>query len=521
MKVGIVAVYVDYNRRGAHHRGLLQPQIGPLVAALLPPDADVEIVNDAWDEPDWRAHYDLLFISCLHSDFDRARQISHYWRRRGAKTVFGGTMASTYPEMCLPFFDAIAMGDAEGVVRQIYEDASHNRLKPVYVAGPFDPASSPVPRFDLACDTQVLPLSLEATRGCPFSCEFCGLTAVGTRYHPRPVELVVRDIVEGQRMLRGRVAAWKNVVVAFVDNNLGGDLRFLRRLCAALAPMRLRWGAAMTFNCIADPDIVKTIAAAGCRFLFVGLESFNPATLADMRKQQNVVDKMRRALECCRRHGILVLSGLLLSPEVDDPDYIRSIPEHLVASGLHIPTFIAFESPIPGTPKFHRLAAPDAQTFLPDALLRDFHGYTLVQRPRFSSPSAFVDEFRKVRSIAFRPQARLRKLIDDLPLMLGAGRWDTALTDVAQMCVVGPPPDDGRSYLAGSEPAPPEAGRVPLTDLDFESHEQRDAVVAPWRVTDERGDVLPAWRASTALFDRRGHLSPAARQLVAEDWARA
>ena len=86
MKVGIVAVYVDYNRRGEHHRGLLQPQIGPLIAALLPPDADVEIISDTWDEPNWDRQYDLLFISALHSDFDRARQISHYWRRRGAQT---------------------------------------------------------------------------------------------------------------------------------------------------------------------------------------------------------------------------------------------------------------------------------------------------------------------------------------------------------------------------------------------------------------------------------------------------
>ena len=109
MRVGIISVFVYFHRRGAHHRGVLQPQIGPLIAALLPPDADVEIVNDAWDEPDWTKDYDLLFIGCLHSDFDRARQISHYWRRRGAKTVFGGIMASTYADLCQPYFDSVVV----------------------------------------------------------------------------------------------------------------------------------------------------------------------------------------------------------------------------------------------------------------------------------------------------------------------------------------------------------------------------------------------------------------------------
>lgn len=515
MKVGIIAVYVDYNRRGEHHRGLLQPQIGPLIAALLPAGADVEIVNDTWDEPNWNAEYDLLFISALHSDFDRARQISHYWRRRGAQTVFGGTLASTYPDMCRPFFDAIVIGDAEGVVPRIYDDACRGRLDPVYVSTPYDAAHVPVPRFDLICERQVLPLSFEVTRGCPFSCEFCGLTAVGTRYHVRPVELVVRDILEGQRMLRGRVAAWKRVVVAFVDNNLGGNLRYLDRLCTAIGPLRLRWGAALTFNCIADPDVVRMIAAAGCRFLFVGLESFNPAALADMRKHQNVVAHMQRALECCRRHGILVLSGLLLSPEVDDVDYIRSIPRHLAASGLHVPTFIAFESPIPGTPKFHRLSSSNESPFLPGALLRDFNGYTLVQRPRFATPHVFVEEYKRVLAAAYAPRARVRKLLDDLPLLMTGRRWDTALTDIAQMCVVGAPSHVGRTYLAGSEPPPPEASSVPLTDADFDSREERDAVMEPWRVTDDRGDVLPAWRASATVFDRAGRVSPVLRQLVA------
>lgn len=53
MKVGVIAVFTDYHRRGAHHRGVLQPQIGPLIAALLPDDAEIHVVNDTWEEPDF------------------------------------------------------------------------------------------------------------------------------------------------------------------------------------------------------------------------------------------------------------------------------------------------------------------------------------------------------------------------------------------------------------------------------------------------------------------------------------
>src|SRR5439155_18149013 len=122
MRVGIISVFTDYHRRGRHHRGFLQPQVGALIAALLPPQVDCEVINDTWTDPDWSRDYDLLFLSCLHSDFDRARQVSHYWRRRGAKTVLGGPMATLYPDLCAPYFDAAVSGDPEATIPAVHED---------------------------------------------------------------------------------------------------------------------------------------------------------------------------------------------------------------------------------------------------------------------------------------------------------------------------------------------------------------------------------------------------------------
>ena len=97
MRVGIVSVFVDYHRRGRKNPHSPQPQIGPLLAGLLPRDIEIAVVNETSQDLDWKRDYDLLFISSLHSDMDRARQISHYWRRRGAKTVIGGSFASSFP----------------------------------------------------------------------------------------------------------------------------------------------------------------------------------------------------------------------------------------------------------------------------------------------------------------------------------------------------------------------------------------------------------------------------------------
>lgn len=504
MRVGVIFVYVDYNRKGERSQGLLQPQIGPLIAALLPPDVEVDLVNETRKSPDWNKDYDLLFLTCAHSDFDRARQISHYWRRRGAKTVFGGVFASTYPNLCLPYFDAVCIGDAEATVPAVYEDFSRGALRPVYYGTPFDPARVPVPRLDLLADQQLLPLSIEVTRGCPFSCDFCVLTGIGTRFHTRPIELVMRDLSRGQALLTGLVPRYKLAMGAFYDNNLGGNLPYLRRFCDELARKRFWWGTAITFNVLTDESIVKALSRAGCRFLFVGLESFNPRAIADMRKHQNRIDKTRSMLDTCRKHGILVQAGLMVSATTDDADYIESIPDHLVRAGMHLPTFLCFESPIPGTPYFHSLASKaDAPALMPNTRLYDYAGYSVVVRPQRETLSTFIETYKDALQRTFTPAARWRKLWTDVPTLLSNGYWDTAMVDIVQNAgLFFRQPHPERTYIPGSDVIPPDLATVPLVDDDFDSEEQRRAIMEPWSVTDACGHVLPRWRTSQKVHGR-------------------
>jgi radical SAM family protein len=514
MRVGIIFVYVDFHRKGRHHRGVLQPQIGPLIAALLPADIEIDVINDTWEDPDWTKDYDLLFISSLHSDFDRARQISHYWRRRGAKTVYGGIMASTYSHLCRPFFDAVVVGDPEGCVQQVYKDFCEGTLQPIYTSSVYDATKVPVPRFELSANKQLIPIAIEATRGCPFTCEFCALTGIGTRFHIRPPELVVRDIKEAQSKLRGLVPTYKLYTAVFNDNNIGGNLSHLKRLCEAITPLRMYWGSAITFNALTDPEVVKGLSRAGCRSVFMGLESFNPEAIADMGKYQNAIDQTKRVFDQCRKNGILIISGLMINPLIDDCSYMQTIPNHLEESGLHVPSFICFECPIPGTHHFYRVASEETPAFLPNALLRDFTGYTLVTKPKREPLDVFVDGYKRLMDAAYSRKARLRKLAIELPRLLFEGFSSTALFDILlQKSTVWQPHPD-RTYLAGTDVPPPEATNVPLTEDDFESEEERRAIMEPWRVSDAEGRVLPEWRMSTKVFEPQGRISASAQELM-------
>ncbi|MGB9378403.1 MAG: radical SAM protein, partial [Mycobacteriales bacterium] len=419
-----------------------------------------------------------------------------------------------YPALVAPYFDAIVVGDAEGSVGRVYADFVRGHLEPIYVSAPYDPAAVPVPRFDLVATKQLVPFSLEVTRGCPFSCNFCVLSAIGTRHHVRPVSLVMRDLRAARAMLRHLVPVHQRRVVLFMDNNIGGNLAYLRELCAALEGSGLRWGGALTFNVIADPANVRMLSRAGARVLFVGLESFNPLALADMGKFQNVVESTQRVLADCRRNGIHIVSGLMLNPTIDDRAYIDSVPQHLTDCGLRVPSFVSFEAPIPGTPNFLALAAQPTPALLPGAYLRDFTGYTLVTRPQRETVADFVGGYLWLNRTVYAGRRRVAALAHDVPPLFARGFVSTALAETFDTSRRRWRQDPGRTFVAGTDTPPPEDGSVPLTDADFDSEQHRAAVMDPWLVTDEVGRVLPQWLEPVKTFGKRGRISPAALDLA-------
>lgn len=494
MRVGIISVFTDYHRRGRHHRGFLQPQVGALIAALLPADACCEVINDTWMDPNWTRQYDLLFLSCLHSDFDRARQISHYWRRRGAKTILGGPLATLYPQLAEPFFDAVVCGDPEATVPLVYEDFLRNALKSRYRAPEVSRHAPPTPRFDLVASQQIASQSMEITRGCPFACRFCTLTGLGTRFRTRDLDDVRRDLRASAHVARRSWSPVKRGFAAFYDNNLGGDLPYLRAFCATIEPFGLRWASCVTFNVICQEDLVATMGRSGCRYLFVGLESFNEETLAVMGKRQNVVRKIREAIDRCHRHGILLAAGLMLSPINDTLEYLETIPRRLTECGLTMPTYVAFETPFPGTPHFYDILQDKGRRLLPNALLQDFNGYTLVTEPRHMSATEFVAAYKRVHREIYCLGRACKKVAHDVPSLLRSGCVFSSLATLYESFFDWQPLPEHRTFITGMEDGYPESQRVPLTDSDFDSDSQRAAVMEPWRVSGADGEILPMWK---------------------------
>ena len=181
---------------------------------------------------------------------------------------------------------------------------------------------------------------------------------------------------------------------SFLDNNLGGDPRYLRELCEALTPLKKTWGCALTFNVLKDEETVRLMARAGCRYVYTGLESLNPDSIKAMNKGQNKISEVDRVIRRCFENGIMLSFGLLVGSDGDTREYLERLPEYLDDLHYFNITFLGIVCPYPETPFYRQLAREGR--ILPGTVSRDYDGYTLCHRPLGMEPTEVVEHFQRL-----------------------------------------------------------------------------------------------------------------------------
>src|SRR5512147_1785397 len=166
-----------------------------VLAGLTPPEWQVSIVDENLAIPDYESlpRPDLVGITAFTSQANRAYEIARLFRRLGVPVVIGGIHATMCLDEVMERVDAVVTGEAEGIWRQVLEDARQGRLKRRYDGGFADMNDIPPARHDLLPPVYAFG-AVQTTRGCPLNCSFCSVTAFnGAHYRQRPIADVVRE----------------------------------------------------------------------------------------------------------------------------------------------------------------------------------------------------------------------------------------------------------------------------------------------------------------------------------------
>jgi radical SAM superfamily enzyme YgiQ (UPF0313 family) len=316
------------------------------VAALTPRRHEVRILDENVEPIDFACDVDLVGITFMTALAPRAYQIASEFRARGRFVVGGGFHPTLCSAEAAEHLDAVVVGDAEGAWERLLLDVEAGQARKVYVgdACPQREIRTPVPRRDLLAPTAkhyVTINAVETGRGCQHACRYCSVTAFHQQsYRQRPVADVIAE-------LRGVPRDF-----IFVDDNIVRSREYARELFQQMLPLRKHWVGQCSIEIADDAELLQLANAAGCRGLFIGIETVNPDNLASVGKQFNDSGRYRERLSRIRRQGIGVVAGMMVGLDKDEPGIFESCLRFLQRQRIDA-LQLNILTPLPGTPLFH------------------------------------------------------------------------------------------------------------------------------------------------------------------------
>jgi radical SAM superfamily enzyme YgiQ (UPF0313 family) len=335
------------------------PPLGLLtVAALMPRawnlrvvDMNVRALTDA--DIAWA---DAVFISAMIVQEQSAREIIARSNALGKPVIAGGPLFTTGADR-FPEAACCVLGEAEDIMATLTADLEAGRLRPRYQASQRpDVTRTPLPRWDLIHVRDYFTLSIQSSRGCPFDCEFCDITAVYGRV-PR-VKAPAQMIAELDAVL---ATGWTGGVFV-VDDNFIGNKAKTKTLLRAMIDWRAARGARFTLtteasiNLVDVPELLDLMVRAGFKSVFIGIESPQEESLRECRKTQNTHRDLVAAVRTLHNAGLQVMAGFIVGFDSDKESIFerqrRFIQEAGVATAM-----VGLLTALPGTRLFSRLTS--------------------------------------------------------------------------------------------------------------------------------------------------------------------
>ncbi|MBD3418925.1 MAG: radical SAM protein [Chitinivibrionales bacterium] len=327
---------------------------------------------------------DVFCISALTVSANRARILAHEIRRiyPHARVIIGGIHASLSPETFEDVADHIVYGEAEGLIVDLVQGRiadKHVHGKPVQ-----DLDELPLVNYSLlenSASIDVIPLM--TSRGCPFDCNFCTVTKVfGKKFRMQSPQRILREI-------QNALSYFSTNVFFFYDDNFTANRKRVAELCRDIeeADIDIEWVTQVRSDIARHPELLSSMAKAGCRFFFIGFESISDATLKAMHKSQTRTD-IEKAVGVIRAQGISIHGMFIFGDDNDTPESIQATVDFAIQHHIDTVQFMIL-TPFPGTRYYADIAR---QKRLIHQRWDYFNAMYAVFRPAQMSPSRLQEE---------------------------------------------------------------------------------------------------------------------------------
>lgn len=308
-------------------RTAVHPLALPTIAAMTPDYYDITIIDEEMEPMRFDTVPDLVGLTALGPSITRGYEIADRFRAMGVPVVMGGAQVSFDVEETLKHADTVIIGEAEGIWEKCLSDFENGCMAKTYKRDSrHEFERSPRPRWELVDTDNVMALGVQASRGCPYACEFClirNMFGPGQRY---------RDLDD----LVAEIESLPKKQITFVDDNLTANKAYCRKLMQRLKPLGVSWMCQSSLDLYRDDELLRDMAEAGCTSILLGIESLDPNSLQEANKLQNKVEEYEEGIRRIHSHGIHVIGSFIVGFEADRLEAFDNIYDFTVRNNISL-----------------------------------------------------------------------------------------------------------------------------------------------------------------------------------------
>ena len=333
------------------------PPLGLLTVGSMMPaewskrliDLNVEKLTD--EDLAWA---DYAFISAMVVQRKSAQHTIARCKEAGLKVVAGGPLFTSEYER-FETVDHFVLNEAELTLPEFLADYNRGNPQRIYTTPEYaDIQQTPNPMWELINLKRYATMSIQFSRGCPFNCDFCNVTALfGHRPRIKTADQIIAEL--DNLYHRG----WRSQVF-FVDDNFIGNKKYLMN---QLLPALIEWqrkkkgflfNTEASINLADNEDLMHTMVEAGFDTVFIGIETPDEESLAECNKKQNKNRNLIESVKSIQRTGLQVQGGFIVGFDSDGPSIFQRQIDFIQNSGIVTAMVGLLQAP-PGTKLYDRL----------------------------------------------------------------------------------------------------------------------------------------------------------------------
>lgn len=329
-----------------------------VIASLTPEKYEVILIDEHFESIDFEADYDLIGITAMTQQANRAYEIANEFRARNKYVVMGGIHATILSEEALNHVDSVFVGEAEELWVPFLNDLENGIENRIYKSDKlFNLTEATTPSYKLvnfehfnAANNYFRFMPVQATRGCPHDCSFCVTSKFyGRHIREKKIDQIIKEIIFLKECSN-------NSLILFVDDNLFVDRKYARQLLIELIPLKIKYIAQSDIRIANDSELLKLAYLSGCTMVFIGLESIDEHSINHVNENSWKMKQVKHyadSIKIIQENGIVVFGAFVIGFENDNLSTFDHIHDFVIEN--KIPAQFTLLTPLPGTREYENM----------------------------------------------------------------------------------------------------------------------------------------------------------------------